>query len=104
DGSRVFRMHLRLVIAVLPPTLLGWGLLHVWGVQAGLLGSLARVAVIGVLMGVGYLVLLRLLNVTELDGLVARVVGMVEPLTRRVSPLVARLPGPPALRARHSEW
>ncbi|HLR58794.1 MAG TPA: murein biosynthesis integral membrane protein MurJ [Beutenbergiaceae bacterium] len=98
DGARVLRTHLRLVIAVLPPTLLGWGLLHVWGVQAGLLGSLARVAVIGVLMGVGYLVLLRLLNVTELDGLVARVVGMVEPLTRRVSPLVARLPGSAALR------
>src|SRR5699024_11766918 len=37
-------------------------------------------------------------NVTELDGLVARVVGMVEPLTRRVSPLVARLPGSAALR------
>jgi len=98
DGARVLRTHLRLILAVLPPTLLGWGLLHVWGVQAGLLGSLARVVVIGLLMGVGYLVLLRLLNVTELDGLIVRAVGMLEPLTRRVSPLVARLPGSASLR------
>lgn len=98
DGGRVLRTHLRLILAVLPPTLLGWGLLHVWGVEAGVFGSLARVVVIGLLMGVGYLVLLRLLNVSELDGLIVRVLSMLGPLTRRVSPLVARIPGSASLR------
>lgn len=98
DGARVLRTHLRLTIAVLPPTLLGWGLLRVWGVQAGLFGSFARVVVIGTLMGITYLVLLRLLRVTELDGLILRAMGMLAPITRRVSPHVDRLPGSGTLR------
>lgn len=98
DGSRVLRTHLRVVLAVLPPALIGWGLLHLWGVQAGLAGSLARVAVIGTLMAGGYLVGLKLLNVRELDGLLLRIGGVLEPLTRKLSPNISRVPGARVLR------
>lgn len=98
DGSRVLRTHVRTVLAVIPPALLGWGLLHVWGVQAGLIGSLLRVIVIGTIMGIGYLTFLRLLNVSELDSLLTRTVAMLSPITRRLAPIVNRLPGAHGLR------
>lgn len=93
DGARVLSTHLRVTLAVVAPALAGWGLLHVWGVQAGPFGSLLRVGVIGLGMAAGYLVCLRLLNVSELDGLLHRILGILNPITRRLSPLVARLPG-----------
>lgn len=98
DGSRVLRTHLRLLIAILPPALTTWGLLHLWGVRAGLAGSFLRVAVLGTFMLVFYLVMLRLLQVTELDGLQVRILRMLRPITRRLSPLVNRLPGSAILR------
>ncbi|WP_418607634.1 murein biosynthesis integral membrane protein MurJ [Georgenia sp. SUBG003] len=78
DGGRVLRTHVRLVLAAFPATLLGWGLLHLLGVDSGLgvLGALWRIAVVGAVMGVLYVVGLRRLRVDELDTL-ARPAGKV---------------------------
>ncbi|PFG39795.1 murein biosynthesis integral membrane protein MurJ [Georgenia soli] len=78
DGGRVLRTHLRLVLAAVPSTLVGWGLLHLLGVDSGLgiFGALWRIAVVGTVMGVLYVVALRRLRVDELDTL-ARPVGKV---------------------------
>ncbi|SEE76489.1 murein biosynthesis integral membrane protein MurJ [Ruania alba] len=91
DGARVLRTHLRVLLAVIPTTLLGWGALHLWGVQTSFMGALLRVLVIGGAMGLGYLVLLRRLRVSELDVLLERVGGMLSPLTRRLQPVATRL-------------
>ena len=84
DGSRVLRTHLRVLLAAVPVGLAGWGLLHLWGVQTSFLGALLRVAVLGVAMLVCYLLLLRQLRVSELDGLLARIGGPVASLGARV--------------------
>src|SRR5690606_17306589 len=73
DGARVLRTYLRVVMAVLPVALVGWGALHLWGLETSFLGALLRVLVIGGAMLAGYLVLIRALRVSELDELLARV-------------------------------
>ncbi|WP_235856760.1 murein biosynthesis integral membrane protein MurJ [Occultella glacieicola] len=98
DGSRVFLTHLRVFMAAVPAALVGWGLLHLWGVQTGFAGALARVLVLGALMLVIYLILLRQLRVGELDALLNRVSAMTAPVARPVTALVARIPMPAPLR------
>lgn len=98
DGARVLRTHLRVLLAGVPAAGIGWGLLHVWGVQAGVVGSLVRVAVIGTLMAVLYLVFLRLLDVGELPELLLRIAAMFAPITRRLGPRLGNLPGADGLR------
>ncbi|MBK5248203.1 MAG: murein biosynthesis integral membrane protein MurJ, partial [Actinomycetales bacterium] len=98
DGARVLRTHVRLVLAMLPAALIGWGLLRLWGVQTSFVGALVRVLTLGLLMGIVYLVLLRRLRVSELDSLLARVGGMAAPLTRRLRPALARIPGGASMR------
>jgi len=98
DGSRVLRTYLRLTIALIPAILIGWGFLHLWGVQTTFVGAVLRVVLLGALMGLVYLILLRRLGVDELDGLLARVGGLIEPLTRRLAPVTRRLPGTDRVR------
>ncbi len=85
DGPRVLRTHLRVVLAVIPPALVAWGVLHLWGVQSSFLGALVRVVVLGGLIVAGYLALLRALRVSELDGFAARLAGPLAPLRRLVA-------------------
>lgn len=84
DGSRVLRTHLRVLLAAVPTGLAGWGALHLWGVQTSLIGALLRVVVVGGLMLVAYLVLIRALRVSELDGLAARIGGPLRRLRGRL--------------------
>lgn len=98
DGARVLRTHVRTLLAVLPASFIGWSILRLWGLQAGLFGSLLRLVVVGLVMGLVYLVLLRLLGVTELDGLILRVIGILSPITRRMEPAFNRLPGAATMR------
>lgn len=98
DGARVLRAYLRLTIALIPTMGVGWGLLHLWGVQTNFAGALLRVVSLGLLMGVIYLILLRRLRVTELDSLLQRIGVLAEPVTRRLAPFARRLPGADQLR------
>ncbi|WP_200837491.1 murein biosynthesis integral membrane protein MurJ [Ruania rhizosphaerae] len=98
DGARVLRTHLRVVLAAVPTALLGWGVLHLWGVQTSFVGAVLRVLVLGGGMGLLYLVLLKRLRVDELDQLTARIAAMLAPLTRRLEPLASRLTVPGPLR------
>ncbi|WP_152188941.1 murein biosynthesis integral membrane protein MurJ [Georgenia satyanarayanai] len=93
DGGRVLRSHLRIVLAAAPPLLAGWLLLHLIGpvstAQADIaraVQSLLKVTLVGGLMGAGYLLLLRLLKVSELDVI-------LDPALRVLRPLAARVPG-----------
>jgi len=86
DGGRVMRTHLRVTLAVIPPALATWGLLHLWGVETSGWGALLRIVVLGGLLVAGFLLLLRAMGVTELAALTARVRG---PLDR----VRSRLPG-----------
>ncbi|WP_413451708.1 lipid II flippase MurJ [Georgenia phoenicis] len=93
DGGRVLRSHLRIVLAATPPLLLGWLLLHVVGPVstaesdvARAAQSLVKVALVGGLMGVGYLLMLRLLKVSELDVILT-------PALRVLRKVAARVPG-----------
>ncbi|MFV0252918.1 MAG: murein biosynthesis integral membrane protein MurJ [Beutenbergiaceae bacterium] len=72
DGRRVMRTHLRVILAMVPPALAGWGLLHLWGVHTSFWGAALRVVVLGLFMLGGYLLLLRMFGVAELAGLLAR--------------------------------
>lgn len=74
DGSRVLRTYLRLTLAVIPAAAAGWTSLHFWGPVSGEsagMGSFAtallKVLAIGTLMAAIYVVLLRRLEVDELD-------------------------------------
>ncbi|WP_223406392.1 murein biosynthesis integral membrane protein MurJ [Occultella gossypii] len=98
DGSRVFLTHLRVFMAAVPAALIGWGLLHLWGVETGFAGALLRVLVLGALMLAIYLILLRRLRVGELDALMRRVSTMAAPATRPLAALAARVPMPAPLR------
>src|SRR5699024_7051341 len=98
DGARVLRTHLRVILAVVPSVAIGWGLLHLWGVQTSFLGALARVLVLGTLMALVYYVLLRRLRVGELDQLTERVAAMAAPITRRLAPVTRRITIPGWLR------
>lgn len=98
DGARVLRTHLRVVLATVPSVLVGWGLLHVWGLQTSFAGALARVVLLGALMGLIYYVLLRRLRVAELDLLTSRLSAMVAPIARRLGPLGDRIVIPGRLR------
>ena len=98
DGARVLRTHLRVVLAVIPSVALGWGLLHLWGVQTSFVGALTRVLVLGTVMALVYYVLLRRLRVSELDQLTERVAVMAAPITRRLAPLTRRIVIPAWLR------
>ncbi len=93
DGGRVLRSHLRIVLAATPPLLAGWLLLHLLGPVstaqsdiARMVQALLKVAVVGTVMGGGYLLLLRLLKVSELDVI-------LDPALRVLRPLAARVPG-----------
>ncbi|CAM3719941.1 murein biosynthesis integral membrane protein MurJ [Occultella aeris] len=98
DGSRVFLTHLRVFMAAVPAALIGWGLLHLWGVETGFAGALLRVLVLGALMLAIYLILLRRLRVGELDALMRRVSSMAAPATRPLAALATRVPIPAPLR------
>ncbi|WP_226925084.1 murein biosynthesis integral membrane protein MurJ, partial [Georgenia thermotolerans] len=90
DGAHVLRTHLRLLLAVLPATLLGWGLLHLLGTSSadlGVAGALWRTVVVGVVMLAVYVALLRLLRVDEL-ATITRPVGRLGAAAGR------RVPGP----------
>lgn len=89
DGARILRTHLRLTLAVVPAALTGWALLTLWGTgpEVGLLGSLARLVVIGTVITAIYLLLARLMRVEELG-----VIG--PPGAAIVRKVVPRLPGP----------
>lgn len=85
DGGRVLRTHIRLVLAAAPPLLAGWGLLHLIGpvaqadstvVQA--LEALVKVAVPGLVMLIGYVALLKVLGVGELEVIARPVLGMAQ--------------------------
>ncbi|WP_147919230.1 murein biosynthesis integral membrane protein MurJ [Ruania zhangjianzhongii] len=98
DGARVLRTHLRVVLAVIPSVAVGWGLLHLWGVQTSFAGALARVLLLGALMALIYYVLLRRFRVSELDQLTDRVAVMAKPITTRLAPLTSRIVIPAWLR------
>ena len=93
DGGRVLRTHVRLFLAAAPPLLLGWLLLHLMGPAATaeaqvprLFQALLRVVVVGTVMGAGYLLMLRLLRVAELDVI-------LQPALRMLRRLGGRVPG-----------
>ena len=93
DGGRVLRSHLRIGLAATPPLLLGWLLLHVLGPVstapsdvARMVQSLLKVGLVGTVMGVGYLLMLRLLKVSELDVI-------LDPALRVLRPVLTRVPG-----------
>jgi len=98
DGSRVFRTYFRLLMAVLPPSIVGWVALHFWGpvsgAQAGLgpfVTAVIKVLVIGSLMAALYVVLLRRLGVEELDEIltpVRRALGRFRTPSRAGAPPV----------------
>lgn len=92
DGSRVVITHVRLVLAAVPPLLVGWLLLYLVGPAATaegtalrLVQAVGRVALVGGVMALGYLLMLRLLRVSELDVL-------LQPLGRGMVGLAPRLP------------
>ena len=70
-ASRIIRLHVRAGLAALVSGALGWGASRMFGdiVGAGMLKALAVCVVVGGLMLAAYVGLLRLLRVTELDGL-----------------------------------
>lgn len=92
DARRVVATHLRLLAAAAPAALAGWGVLELLGIGAEegaavpvvIASSLVRVAVVGVVMLAVYLVLLRLLKVSELDVLARPVQRVVRAVTGRV--------------------
>ncbi len=49
DGGRILRTYLRLMLAIVPATLAGWGLLHFWGPveHAAALGRSAAHSLLG---------------------------------------------------------
>ena len=85
DGGRILRTYLRLMLAIVPATLAGWGLLHFWGPVEhaagilGFLGSFARLVVVGGIMAAIYLGLALSFGVTEVRQL-------FRAITRRVRP------------------
>ena len=94
DGGRVVRTHVRLAVAVTPPLLLGWVLLFALGpvseaeaVGLRLLQALGRVALVGLVMLVGYLLLLRALQVQELETI-------ARPARKLANRAFRLLPGP----------
>ena len=93
DGARVLRTHVRLVLAAVPTSLIGWGLLHLTGTDSdlGVLGALWRIAVVGLVMGVLYVVALRRLRVDELDALARPVGRVLATVGRRVPDPVGRV-------------
>lgn len=98
DGTRIFKTYLRLVMAVIPAALIGWGILHLWGVETTLLGAFARViAVGGIITGI-YVLELRLLGVKEFDALAAKMSQLAAPITNRLTPRLLALPGAAGLR------
>ncbi|WP_156254118.1 murein biosynthesis integral membrane protein MurJ [Pseudactinotalea terrae] len=99
DGGRVFRTHLRVLLAVIPPTLAAWGLLHLWGVETSLGGAVLRLVVLGTLILGGYLLLIRALHVSELGPLLARVRGPINRV-RRLLP-GGRSAGPPSTMSQY---
>ena len=98
DGARILRTYLRVTLALIPTVAVGWGLLWLWGVHTNFAGALARVLLLGGLMGVIYLICLRRLRVSELDILLARIGALAEPVTARLAPVAARVPGLPQVR------
>ncbi|MGC0141871.1 murein biosynthesis integral membrane protein MurJ [Pseudactinotalea sp. Z1732] len=98
DGARILRTYVRLTLALIIPTGVGWGLVHLWGVQTNFAGALLRVLVLGTLMALLYFIALRRLRVSELDDLMVRIGTLAAPLTTRVAPLMARIPGSSGMR------
>lgn len=84
DGATLLRSYLRILLAVIPSALIGWGLLTAWGPvsdisRAANFGlAVLKVLVVGGIMAAIYFGMLRALKVSELDMILA-------PLTRRLS-------------------
>ena len=89
DVRRVAGSYLRVTLAAVPAVLVGWAVLHWWGTSAemGVLGAVWRTLAVGALMGVLYLVGLRVARVEELWTVAA-------PLLRIVAVVGRRVPGP----------
>lgn len=92
DGSRVLRTYLRLTLAVLPAAVAGWTLLHFWGPVSGdsagvgaFAAAVVKVLAIGTVMAAIYTLLLRRLDVDELDEI-------LEPARRVLVRFVRRRP------------
>ncbi len=92
DAARVIRTHVRLLLAVVPAALVGWGLLHLMGVGPGenarvsaiIFASLLRVVVVSIVMLAVYLLLLRLLRVDEIDALMRPAGRLIGAIGRRL--------------------
>lgn len=101
DGRRVLGTHLRLVLAASVAALIGWGLLHLWGIGPGagsrmvavLVASLVRVAVIGTVMVAIYVAVLRWFRVDELDVLARPARRLIGGLGRRLRTMSRRSGG-----------
>jgi murein biosynthesis integral membrane protein MurJ len=85
--SRIIRLHSRAGLAALASGALGWGVSRVFGDLAGvgMLKALAACVVVGAVMLASYLGLLRLLRVSDLDGLLGPLLAALRRL--RVSDL-----------------
>lgn len=85
-GRRVVRLFVRATVAAVGSALVGWTLLRVFGDVTRLSFGTALVAcvLVGTVMVVAYVVLLRLMHVTELQEL-------ARPVTSRFAPALARL-------------
>ncbi|WP_273652924.1 murein biosynthesis integral membrane protein MurJ [Cellulomonas fimi] len=81
DGGRIVRLHVRALVAVVPAMAVAW--LATRAVAAGLSDGLGQSVVVcvvaGGLGGATYLGVLRLLRVTELDGLLRPVLARLRP-------------------------
>ncbi len=85
-GRRVVRLFVRATVAAVGSALVGWSLLRVFGDVTRLAFATAFLGcvLVGTVMVVAYVVLLRLMHVTELQEIVG-------PLTSRFAPVSARL-------------
>lgn len=91
DGARVFRTHLRLVLAVVPPVVVGVLLGIVW-TGGSLAVSAVRLMLLALVMGAAYLATGRALRISEVSGLMdraARLLARVGPLTDRLRTMVS---------------
>lgn len=96
-GRRVLSVHLRAGLAALVSAAAGWGVSLLWGdlTRVGMLTAALVCAVVGLVMLAVYAVGLRVLGVTEVDGLAKAVGRLAGPVTRMLAPLTRR-PGRPA--------
>ncbi|WP_232514507.1 murein biosynthesis integral membrane protein MurJ [Cellulomonas sp. PSBB021] len=102
DGGRVLRLHLRAVLAAVPATVVGLGLLLLlsWLLPAGFVTAAVKCLLVGLVMVLVYVKVLRALRVRELDDLLRPVVGRLagvrplRPLLRILTPAAPPAPEP----------